>query len=206
MVLEADTQKQKKTKIDTSLQPKMSNFITYFPTFQKAYINWLVQTYQPISSCENLAFRTLCQSLNVKAPILGREKVRCLLTKEVLEVRAAVTTALKGMYFSATTDAWTANNNVNYSTCTVHFIDTVSLLEYSRKQAPQKQKMSWLIVKVFGKRLIFTTGFVQPLLQIQRLPCVKQGVFLSVLLRKLVDQHNGMDVWITFSSSSQKLQ
>jgi hypothetical protein len=27
------------------------------------------------------------------------------------------------MYFSATTDAWTANNNVNYSTCTVHFID-----------------------------------------------------------------------------------
>jgi hypothetical protein len=205
MVLEADTQKQKKTKLDTSLQPKNSNFITYFPTFQKAYINWLVQTYQPLSSCENLAFRTLCQSLNVKAPILGHEKVRCLLTKEVLEVRAAVKTALMGMYFSATTDAWTAM----LTTLLARFILSIKkhgsypvlLLEYSRKQAPQKQKMSWLIVKVFGKRLIFPTGFVQSLLQIQRLPCVKQGIFLSVLLRKLVDQHNGMDVWFTFSSS-----
>ncbi len=27
------------------------------------------------------------------------------------------------MYFSSTTDAWTANNNFSYFTCTVHFID-----------------------------------------------------------------------------------
>jgi hypothetical protein len=121
-VLDAEVQKQKKPKLDTD-QPKIAGFVTYFPTFQKSYINWMVQTYQPISCCENSAFRTLCQSLNIKAPILGREKVRCLLTKEVLELRADVTTALKGMYFSATMDAWTANNNVNYSTCTVHFID-----------------------------------------------------------------------------------
>ncbi len=121
-VLDAEVQKQKKPKLDTD-QPKILGFVTYFPTFQKAYINWMVQTYQPISCCENSAFRTLCQSLNIKDHILGREKVRCLLTKEVLELRADVTTALKGMYFSATTDAWTANNNVNYSTCTVHFID-----------------------------------------------------------------------------------
>jgi len=31
--------------------------------------------------------------------------------------------ALRGVYFSCTTDAWTANNNLSYTTCTVHFID-----------------------------------------------------------------------------------
>ncbi len=28
-------------------------FIAYFPSFEKAYTNWVIQTYQPLSSCEN---------------------------------------------------------------------------------------------------------------------------------------------------------
>jgi hypothetical protein len=103
-VLDAEVQEQKKLKVDVD-QLKSSGYVTYFSTFQKAYINWMVQTYQPFTSCENLAFRTLCQSLNIQAPILGQKKVRCLLTKEVLELRADVTTALKRMYCSATMNA-----------------------------------------------------------------------------------------------------
>jgi hypothetical protein len=54
----------------------MTQFVSYFPTYEKAFLNWMVQTYQPLTACENRAFRTLCQSLNVKAPLLGHEKVR----------------------------------------------------------------------------------------------------------------------------------
>jgi hypothetical protein len=49
--------------------------------------------------------------------------VRCLLSKEAAEVRSDLKSALKGLYYASTTDAWTANNNLSYSTCTVHFIE-----------------------------------------------------------------------------------
>jgi hypothetical protein len=210
-VLDAEVQKRKKSKLADD-QPKISGFVTYFPTFQKAYINWMVQTHQPISCCENSAFRAMCQSLNIKAPILGREKVRCLLTKEVLELRADVTTALKGMYFSATTDAWTANNNINYSTCTVHFIDRKTWILHHfalgifKKTGAFKAEDVVAYCQNIWKWLIWTTSFVQPSSQIQRLQCARQGVFLSALQFKLAAIRNGMATWITFSSSSQKSQ
>ena len=61
--------------------------------------------------------------LKLKAPLLGHEKVWCLLTKQAIELRSDIKAAIKGLYYASTTDAWTANNNVSYSTCTIHFID-----------------------------------------------------------------------------------
>jgi hypothetical protein len=50
-------------------------------------------------------------------------KSEILLSKETAEVRSDLKCALKGLYFASTTDAWTATNNLSYSTCTVHFIE-----------------------------------------------------------------------------------
>jgi hypothetical protein len=118
-----DLERKAKDKSISGSQSKISGFIAYFPSFEKAYTNWVIQTYQPLSSCENPAFRTMCQSLNMKAPFIGRERLRILLAKETTEIRMELKKALRGVYFSCTTDAWTANNNLSYTTCTVHFID-----------------------------------------------------------------------------------
>jgi len=59
----------------------------------------------------------------MKAPFIGRERLRILLAKETTEIRMELKKALHGVYFSSTTDAWTANNHLSYTTCTVHFID-----------------------------------------------------------------------------------
>ena len=122
-VLELDVEKKKKIQKTSESQAKISGFVAYFPSFEKAYTHWVIQTYQPLSSCENPAFRTMCQSLNIKTPFIGRERLRILLAKEATEIRIELKKALRGVYFSSTTDAWTANNNFSYSTCTVHFID-----------------------------------------------------------------------------------
>jgi hypothetical protein len=97
--------------------------VTYTPSYEKCFLDFVVETYQPISICEHCTYRALCNSLNIKATIYGHEKAYRLISKEVIDIRQGITAALKGMYFAVTTDAWTANNNVNYTTCTVHFID-----------------------------------------------------------------------------------
>ncbi len=72
-----DLEVTKKQKVQQSAarvkqgQTKVSSFVSYFPSFEKALIDWMIQIYQPISSCENSAFQTLCQSLSVKAPLVG---------------------------------------------------------------------------------------------------------------------------------------
>jgi hypothetical protein len=80
MVMELEVTKKQKVQENALKgkhgQTKVTSFVTYFPTFEKALIDWMIQTYQPISSCENRAVQTLCQSLNVKAPLIGQEKVR----------------------------------------------------------------------------------------------------------------------------------
>jgi hypothetical protein len=43
--------------------------------------------------------------------------------KQVAEVKADIKRPLKGLYYSSTTDAWIACNNITYTTCTAHFID-----------------------------------------------------------------------------------
>jgi hypothetical protein len=39
-------------------------FLVYGGNFMKEYIRWIVETYQPISACDNIYFRTICESLS----------------------------------------------------------------------------------------------------------------------------------------------
>jgi hypothetical protein len=59
-VMELEVQKNQKlsgTKpSEKENQLKMTKFIMYFLTFEKAFINWMIQMYQPISACQNASF------------------------------------------------------------------------------------------------------------------------------------------------------
>jgi len=123
--LEVENMKEaeEKAQIAADSQKKITGFVTYLPSSEKAFVRWVIETFQPLTCCEEPSFRTYCQSLSLKAPLIGREKLRLLLTKEAAEVRSDIKKILTGLYFACTTDSWTASNNMNYSTCTVHFID-----------------------------------------------------------------------------------
>jgi hypothetical protein len=107
-LVEEDVKKKlKRESTSASLaiqQTSVKKFVTVCPSFEKAYLKWLIDTYQPISSCEYDSFREMCRNLNGKAPIIGREKVRLLLTREAASVRIAMKEILAGRFWCGTTD------------------------------------------------------------------------------------------------------
>ena len=87
---------------------------------------WIIDTYQPLHFCESPSFREMCRSLSLKAPIIGRNKLQGLLSKEAAFMKVKLWSFLKGAHVSITTDAWTSCNNVTYITCTAHFVHPVT--------------------------------------------------------------------------------
>ena len=65
----------------------------------------------------------MCQSLNKKAPIISRDKIKALLAERFQLTVELTKNILKGQHFSFTTDGWTSLANIGYVTCTAHFID-----------------------------------------------------------------------------------
>jgi len=116
------TKKHKVDSVDLS-QVSLSKFLVGAPSFEGALLTWMIDTYQPISACEHPSFRAMVQSLNPKAQVVGREKLKAMIAKQYALVKLKFKSILKGIPFSCTTDAWTSCSNVTYMTCTVHFID-----------------------------------------------------------------------------------
>ena len=90
----------------------------------KEYIRWIVATFQPISTCDNVHFRRMCHALSPgKTQDLSSQTV----LKELLKVKDQVTISLKeflvGQYFALTTDHWTSCANESYMAATLHYID-----------------------------------------------------------------------------------
>jgi hypothetical protein len=64
--------------------------------------------------------------LNKKAPVIGEDKVRTLLSIKYFETMQSITNILKGKDVSLTTDAWTSITKEGYVTCTLHFIEPLT--------------------------------------------------------------------------------
>ena len=123
--------KQKSVDDDSLLkQVNKSRYVHHAPTFEKCCIDWIIATYQPLSMIKESTFRKMCFSLNSKAPILGKDKVRQLLSMECAKARSKVESILKGNLIAITADAWTSCNNVMYVTCTAHFISKSWVLHH----------------------------------------------------------------------------
>jgi len=113
------------TPSTTALTAKssISTFLTACPNFESALLHWMIKTYQPLCVTECSEFRTMCQSLNKRCPLLGRERIGRLITHEYHTIQQKLILALKKRHFALTTDAWTSLAKTGYVTCTTHFID-----------------------------------------------------------------------------------
>ncbi len=64
--------------------------------------------------------------MNKKSLILSRDKLQNLISEQYAIAKRSITDILKGKHFSFTTDGWTSLANVEYVTCTAHFIDNTT--------------------------------------------------------------------------------
>jgi hypothetical protein len=124
-MLESEITKKFRANAESNvkLQWCIDKYAEFNSFFDAKLTRWIVQTYQPLSACENPFFREMCCSLNPKAPIIGAHKIKVLLLQESACVRVKLRSILKGVDVSVTTDAWTSWYNVTYITCTAHFVD-----------------------------------------------------------------------------------
>jgi hypothetical protein len=86
----------------------------------------MVSSYQPLSTVQNDSFRKMIKCLNKKAPVIGEEKIRTLMSMKYFEVMQSITNIVKGKDVSLTTDAWTSIAKEGYITCTLHFIEPLT--------------------------------------------------------------------------------
>lgn len=101
-------------------------FLLHCPKFESCLLKWMIGTYQPLRCVEDSNFRAMCQSLNRKAPILSRHKLKTLVSEEYHLMEIKLKRILKGRHYAFTTDGWSSNNHKAYVTCTVHFIDVAT--------------------------------------------------------------------------------
>ena len=80
------TKKHKVDSVDLS-QVSLSKFLVGAPSFEGALLTWMIDTYQPISACEHPSFRAMVQSLNPKAQVVGREKLKAMIAKQYALVK-----------------------------------------------------------------------------------------------------------------------
>jgi len=111
--------------ISTNLQKqqKLSSYIERADDYQECLVKWMIDSYQPLSAVEKDSFRAMVNCLNKKAPVIGFDKIRTLMSNKYFDTMHAVTKILKGKDVALTTDAWTSIAKEGYVTCTLHFIE-----------------------------------------------------------------------------------
>ena len=90
----------------------------------KEYVRWIVEMFQPISTCDNPYFRRMCNAWSSRN---NNSISAATVTKEMLKVKDQVMEAMKeflvDQYFALTTDHWTSCSNETYMASTIHYID-----------------------------------------------------------------------------------
>jgi len=111
----------------TQMQTKLTSFIeSSNMEYQECLLDWMVSSYQPFSAIQNDSFRKMVHSLNKKAPVIGEDKIRSLMSMKYFETMQSITKIVKGKDVALTTDAWTSIAKEGYVTCTLHFIEPLT--------------------------------------------------------------------------------
>jgi hypothetical protein len=104
-------------------QQKISSYMETVDNYQECLVKWMIDSYQPLSAVEKDSFRAMINCLNSKAPVIGFDKIRTLMSNKYFDAMHDVSTILKGKAVALTTDAWTSIAKEGYVTCTIHFIE-----------------------------------------------------------------------------------
>lgn len=97
--------------------------VTYGGQFFQCYLKWMVMTYQPLNTCENKLFRSMCSELCPKVKHIDRHTLVSKMSEQAARVKATLAVELKGNHFSLTCDHWTSIAGTSYLGVTVHYID-----------------------------------------------------------------------------------
>jgi hypothetical protein len=108
---------------DMSTQKKLTDFICVKSKFEECLLKWMIKTYQPLCTVQDETFREMNLSLTDKAPTVGPDKIRSLLSDKYFDSLQKISNIVKGKNVSLTTDAWTSITKEGYVTCTLHFIE-----------------------------------------------------------------------------------
>jgi hypothetical protein len=119
--------KKSKLEANSGVQTKLTPFLESPCKDYEAYLlDWMIDSYQPLSAVQKESFRRMVQCLNPKAPVIGQDRIRSLMSMKYFETLQAITAIVKGKNFALTTDAWTSTAKVGYVTCTIHFIEPMT--------------------------------------------------------------------------------
>jgi len=88
------------------------------PNFASYYVDWAIETFQPLNTCEGSAFRKMCNELNSKADDIGKDKVVKILAHKESITKATLIKMVKDKWLSITTDGWTSCANESYTALT----------------------------------------------------------------------------------------
>lgn len=148
----------------------MKNFVTYGGDFYYNFLYWIVSTFQPVSTCEEPAFRKMINDLNPKCKPLDRKTVFSYMGVQAATVKATIKIAMVGMWFAMTCDHWTSNANVSYLAATAHFINndwelislTLSCKEHTEEaDAPgvlKELQVAWEAFDLDVKKMVGVTS------------------------------------------------
>jgi hypothetical protein len=79
--LEVSQSSSSKSKSSDS-KKTLSSYLIPYPGFEGALLKWMIENYQPLSVTECKEIQEMCQTLNTKAPLVGRDWVARLLSME----------------------------------------------------------------------------------------------------------------------------
>ena len=112
--------------ISTGIQQKLTPFMDSVGVYEECLLDWMIDSYQPLSAVQKDSFRKLTHFLYRKAPIIGEDRIRNLLSMKFFETQQNIIKILKGKNVALTTDAWTSIAKEGYVTCTLHFIEPLT--------------------------------------------------------------------------------
>ena len=104
-------------------QKLLSDYTVRSDDYQECLVKWMINSYQPLSVVQSDAFRSMVRALNNKAPVIGEDKIRTLISNKYYDTMHAIIKILEGKDVALTTDAWTSISKEGYVTATIHFIE-----------------------------------------------------------------------------------
>ena len=101
----------------------IESFVVYGGAYFQQYLKWVVFTFQPISTCENVHFRRMCSELSPKVQHFDRHKVTRVIGEQACRVRATLKVEMIDKHFTITCGHWTSIAGTNYLGVTVHYVN-----------------------------------------------------------------------------------
>jgi len=83
--VEVSTKAEKKRKVD--VQQNITKFTQPCPDFEDALVEWVCDTYQPISTCTRPSFRRMMTASNPQCPNIGKNRMRNLIQNKAAQCR-----------------------------------------------------------------------------------------------------------------------